>query len=102
MRYRAGRLEPYATAGPALFKVKVTNRGNGEFTTTAGRDDAWGYKAGAGLSWRFTAGFAMFGEYRFTHVHAEPTLDGASTGSKIPVRFDLDSHHFVAGASFRF
>jgi opacity protein-like surface antigen len=102
LRYRAGRLEPYAAAGPVLFKVKVTNRGNSEFTGTAGRDDAWGYKAGAGLSWRFTPGFAIFGEYRFTHVHAEPALDGTVTGAKIPLRFDLDSHHFVAGGSLRF
>src|SRR6185436_19226942 len=33
VRYQAGKLEPYASAGPALFKVKVTNRGNGELTT---------------------------------------------------------------------
>ena len=102
VRYQAGKLEPYASAGPALFKVKVTNRGNGELTTTAGRDDAWGYKAGAGLSWFVSKSAALFAEYRFTHVHSEVVLQGTITGAGVPTRFDLDSHHAVAGASFRF
>jgi len=102
VRYQAGKLEPYASAGPALFKVKVTNRGNGELTTTAGRDDAWGYKAGAGLSWFASKSAALFAEYRFTHVHSEVVLQGTITGAGVPTRFDLDSHHAVAGASFRF
>jgi hypothetical protein len=102
LRYPAGNLEPYASAGPALFKVKVTNRGNGELTTTAGRDDAWGYKVGAGLSWFAWKNAALFAEYRFTHVHSEVVLQGTITGAGVPTRFDLDSHHVVAGASFRF
>jgi opacity protein-like surface antigen len=102
LRYRAGALEPYASAGPTLFKIKVTNRGNGEFTSTAGRDDAWGYKLAGGLAWRVSQSTALFGEYRFTHVHSETALDGTITGSRVPVRFDLDSHHFVAGVSLRF
>jgi len=102
VRYQAGKLEPYASAGPALFKVKVTNRGNGELTTTAGRDDAWGYKLGAGLSWFVSRSVALFAEYRFTHVHSEVVLQGTITGAQVPTRFDLDSHHAVAGASYRF
>jgi len=102
LRYPAGNLEPYASAGPALFKVKVTNRGNGELTTTAGRDDAWGYKLGAGLSWFVSRSAALCAEYRFTHVHSEVVLQGTITGAGVPTRFDLDSHHVVAGASLRF
>jgi opacity protein-like surface antigen len=102
LRYAAGNLEPYATAGPVFFKIKVTNRGNGELTTTAGRDDAWGYKAGAGLSWFLSRRAALFAEYRFTHVHAEAVLQGTITGAGVPTRFDLDSHHIVAGGSLRF
>ena len=102
LRYPAGNLEPYASAGPALFKVKVTNRGNGELTTTAGRDDAWGYKVGAGLAWFVARSAALFAEYRFTHVHSEVVLQGTITGAGVPTRFDLDSHHVVAGASLRF
>ena len=31
--YPRGRLQPYASAGPALFRVHVTNKANGELTT---------------------------------------------------------------------
>ena len=45
---------------------------------------------------------AIFGEYRYTHVRAETVFDGAITGAHIPMRFDLNTHHFVTGVSFRF
>ena len=99
LRYR-GTLEPYFAAGPALFRVKATNRGNGELSTRPATDDAWGYKAGAGLAWHVSRSVAVFGEYRYTHVRAEPTIDSALSSSRIPLRFDLDTHHLVAGVSF--
>ena len=104
LRYRFldEKLAAYATAGPAIFEIKVTNRGNGEFTTEAGRDSATGYKVGAGLSWQFAARAAIFGEYRFTHVESEVALHGTITGALVPVKFDLDTHHLVAGLSFSF
>jgi len=49
--YPTGRLQPYFAGGPALFKVKVTNKANGEFTTQPATDTATGYKVGGGLSW---------------------------------------------------
>jgi opacity protein-like surface antigen len=100
--YPMGRLQPYASAGPALFKVRVTNKANGELTTQSASDTALGYKLGAGLSWQFTPRIGVFGEYRYTHVHAEPDLQGTITGARVPTKFDLDTHHLVAGLSFRF
>ena len=72
--YPKGRLQPYATGGPALFRIKVTNRLNGELTNEPASDTSTGYKLGAGLSWHLTRTASIFGEYRFTHVHSEPAL----------------------------
>jgi opacity protein-like surface antigen len=101
LRYPMGRFEPQLTAGPALFRVRATNRENGEMTTTPAVDSTWGYKLGAGLAWRMTKALALFGEYRFTHVHSEPVLEGTITNARVPMKFDLDTHHLVAGASLR-
>jgi opacity protein-like surface antigen len=49
-----------------------------------------------------TKDVALFGEYRYTHFHAEPLLTGTITGARVPLKFDLDTHHVVAGLSFRF
>ena len=100
--YPRGRLQPYAAGGPALFRIKVTNRLNGELTNEPASDTSTGYKLGAGLSWHLTRSAAIFGEYRFTHVHSEPALQGAITGARVPAKFDLDTHHVVAGVSFGF
>lgn len=100
--YPRGRLQPYVTGGPALFRVKVTNRANSELTTESATDTAWGYKLGAGASWQIGRNAAIFAEYRYTHFHAEPDLHGNITGAGVPLLFDLDTHHLVAGASFSF
>jgi hypothetical protein len=101
LRYRAA-LQPYFTAGPALFRVKATNRGNGELSDKPGTDNAIGYKIAAGIAWPFARSASLFGEYRYTHVRAEPVLEGTITGARVPFRFDLDTHHLVAGLSFGF
>jgi len=100
--YPNGRLQPYVTAGPALFKVRVTNKGNPELTNRSATDSSMGYKAGGGLSWQLTRDTAIFGEYRYTHFHAEPVLEGAITGLRVPMQFDLNTHHLITGVSFRF
>jgi opacity protein-like surface antigen len=97
-----GRLQPYVTAGPALFRVKATNTANGELSTTPANDSSWGYKVGAGLSWQLTKGTAIFGEYRYTHVHTEPVFDSGLSSLRVPMTFDLNTHHGVVGLSFRF
>ena len=102
LRYRGERWEPYATAGAALFRVRAQNVGNGELTSDAATDRAWGVKLGAGLSWKMSRDVALFGEYRFTHVTAEPTLKGTITGASVPMHFDLNTHHVVAGVSLSF
>jgi opacity protein-like surface antigen len=80
----------------------VTNRGNGELTNEPATDHAIGYKLAAGVAWRFSGSLSLFGEYRYTHVRAEPTLKGTITGADVPFRFDLDTHHLVAGLGYTF
>jgi opacity protein-like surface antigen len=100
--YPMGRLQPYLTAGPALFKVRATNVGNGELTTQPGTDSSTGYKVGGGASWQLTKEMAIFGEYRYTHVNTAPVLTGAVTGISVPFQFKLNTHHVVAGLSYSF
>jgi opacity protein-like surface antigen len=100
--YPKGRLQPYFNAGPALFKVHVTNRENTELSTRTATDSSVGYKIGGGLSWQLTSRASIFGEYRFTHVRSEAMLQGTITGAQVPMKFDLDTHHVVAGVSFGF
>jgi opacity protein-like surface antigen len=104
LRYRflAGRFQPYLTAGPAFFRVKVTNKGNGELTTDTATDSVTGYKIAGGLSLQIAKGVAIFGEFRYTHFRAEPVLQGTITGAHVPLKFDLDTRHLLAGLSFRF
>jgi len=110
LRYRAfvsearpnGLLQPYVSAGPTFFRTAVTNRGNGELTTKTATDTTVGYKLGAGLAWQMLPSTALFAEYRFTHFRTEPSLQGAITGANVPVRFDLNTHHLIAGISVRF
>jgi opacity protein-like surface antigen len=101
-QFPRGRLDPYLTAGPAIFRVTVTNKGNGELTTAPASDTVTGYKAAGGLSWGLTKDFGLFGELRYTHFHAEPKLQGTITGARVPTRFDLDTWHLLVGGSFRF
>jgi len=110
LRYRAfasearpnGLLQPYLTAGPTFFRTAMTNRGNGELTTRIATDTTMGYKLGAGLSWQILPSTALFAEYRYTRFRSEPTLQGAITGQNVPVRFELDTQHLVAGISVSF
>ena len=110
LRYRAfvsedrpnGLLQPYLTAGPAFFRTAVTNRGNGELTTKTATDTSIGYKVGAGLTWQVLRSTALFAEYRYTHFHTEPNLQGAITGANVPTKFDLNTHHGVVGVSVSF
>jgi hypothetical protein len=100
--YSKGRLQPYVTAGPALFRIKATNAGNGELTRHSDTDSSIGYKVGGGLSWQLTKEAAIFGEYRYTHVRAEPVFGSAGSSLRVPLQFDLNTHHLVAGVSFSF
>lgn len=100
--FPSGRLQPYVAAGPALFRVRAKNTTNSELTTQAATDSSVGLNAGAGLSWLVAKNVAVFAEYRYTHVNAEPVLNSALSPLRVPLQFDLNTHHLLAGASYRF
>ena len=97
-----GQLQPYMTVGPALFLTRATNTTNAELSTQAATDTSLGVKVGAGASWQLFEHVAVFGEYRFTHVHTEPVFNSALSSRQIPLQSDLNTHHLLGGVSFRF
>jgi opacity protein-like surface antigen len=101
--YPKGRLQPYFTAGPAQFRTTATNKNNSELTKqSAASDTTWGYKVGAGASWQIANAIGIFGELRYTHVHTEPVLQSAFSPLRVPMTFDLNTRHLIAGVSLRF
>jgi opacity protein-like surface antigen len=97
-----GRLQPYIFAGPTLFistldfdasiSGPLVSAQDSESDTTT----TLGVTAGGGISFLFTKNIGVFGEYRFTHVKPEFKF----SGTKIEPR--LDTHHILAGLTFRF
>jgi opacity protein-like surface antigen len=97
-----GRLQPYVTAGPALFITKV---GVDHFTPTdqSKTVTSWGYKAGAGVSYHITKLVGLFVEYRFTHFKTDVTFrDDSVFSSEETLQATFNTHHGIAGLSFRF
>ena len=97
-----GRFQPYLTAGPTLFWTRAANKGNPELSTQAATDSSVGLGAGAGVSWMVGRSAALFAEYRYTHVNTEPVLNSALSTLRVPMQFDLSTHHLLAGISYRF
>src|SRR5437016_3924801 len=75
---------------------------NAELTTQTATDTSLGVKVGAGASWQLFEHVAVFGEYRFTHFRAEPVLNSALSSLRVPLQSDLNTHHLLAGISWRF
>jgi opacity protein-like surface antigen len=90
-----GRLQPYTSLGPAIFITKTKPAGLESDT-----DTSLGLKVGAGAIFLITTNIGIFGEYRFTHVSPEFKFTTAGTVSK--PEFDINTHHLIVGASFRF
>jgi opacity protein-like surface antigen len=96
--YPHGRLQPYLTAGPALFWTRLKDTTNlGPPANQSNTDMSVGVKAGAGMSYQVTQLIGLFGEYRFTHFEAQHEFAG-------PVQLSetFNTHHLIAGLSFRF
>ncbi len=97
-----GRIQPYVSAGPALFITETSDENffpaNQRSTKTS-----LGVKAGAGLNVHITPAWSLFGEYRFTHFTSEASFTNTFFGvSEITTKTDLNTHHVVGGISFHF
>lgn len=101
-----GRLQPYLTAGPALFIARGSDRETPASRRQSDTDTSLGVKAGAGLVWLFHKNVGLFGEYRFTHFSPEfnfrdvDALTGAA--SRVRLTTDVNTHHLLGGIAFRF
>jgi hypothetical protein len=114
-----GRLQPYVGIGGSTFIVPSLDV---DFRPAVAQkistDSAeFGLDTRAGLAWQFHKRFALFAEYRYTHVRIEIDEKGCAappcTTSILPpgpqgfdnsrrVEATLDTHHLLVGVSLRF
>jgi opacity protein-like surface antigen len=93
-----GRLQPYVTAGPALFWTRAEDTTNlAPPANQSNTDMSLGVKVGAGTSYQLTPLIGLFGEYRFTYFEAQHECAG-------PVQLSetFKTHHVIGWLSFRF
>ncbi len=92
-RFPLGDIEPYVGVGP------VFSFGSDE---SGGKDDdnfALGAQVLGGIKYFFFRSFALFAEYKFTHIeHAFRVNSGAV--SNVTNENDNNTHHIYAGVSF--
>jgi opacity protein-like surface antigen len=85
--FRAGRLQPYLSGGPAwAFSLDSDSV-----------DVELGGKFGGGVSYNITPTIALFGEYRYLFFP-----DFKLTSSNFTYTVDIFTHSAIAGISFRF
>ncbi len=98
-----GRVQPYLAAGPTIF---ITYAGQNTFVQPGGQSStnvSLGVKVDAGATVMITKRIGAFAQYRFTHFTSE--LDYQNTIPALATetfKTTYDSHHAIAGVSFRF
>lgn len=96
--FKEGRLHVYAGLGGGLFISNVDG--------FIGRLDAsdtsvdLGLDTRLGVSYRIESNWAIFAEYRFTHV--SPSYDVDAFGVKTSADATFNTSHFLLGVSYRF
>jgi opacity protein-like surface antigen len=99
-----GRLQPYMFAGPTLFISTLDAEATFPVLGRVSDSDtnlSIGVTAGGGVTFMLMKNVGLFAEYRFTHAHPEFELQNASLG-RAQVEADLNTHHLLAGVTFRF
>jgi opacity protein-like surface antigen len=117
--FPGGRVQPYGAVGPG-FTVSsafadlddLVDDFSGLDTRLDDFDDASfdvGLDARAGIAFMITPGFGLFGEYRYTYVEPEfeDEVDAFDNDfgffeTDIDIDPEIETHHIVFGASFRF
>ncbi len=95
-----GQLQPYLTAGPALFIAHSAPNGFVPSGQTD-NDTTVGAEAGAGLAWQLHKNFAVFGEYRFTHSSPEFHFNDVNLG-RTTTSTTNNRSQLLFGISFRY
>jgi hypothetical protein len=101
-----GRLQPFISlgAGPAVPHLQLTLNRDGQSQRKAysynWRFGNWGMGAGAGLRWKISPKFGLYGEYKWTYsILDEMHFDNGEEGR---VRMRFPTHHLVWGMSLVF
>ena len=96
--FKDGRLHVYAGLGGGLF---ITNL-DGFIGRFEGSDTSvdFGLDTRLGVSYRVESNWAIFAEYRFTHVSPSLNINAFDTRSTADTTFNTS--HFLLGASYRF
>ena len=105
-RYPSNRLQPYFGIGAGIFftdtKVNIQFGGqNKNFSDTAAD---LGLDTRAGLAWRLSTSFTIFGEYRFTYFEADynDKINSGGTETNVEIQIKNEIHYFLLGLSYRF
>jgi len=98
-----GRLQPYLSAGPALFVTWAGTARNFQPQNQHGTDVALGAKAEGGVTFLLTKSIGLFTEYRFTHFTSKLNYQDATLGPATGAfKATWDSHQIIGGITFRF
>jgi opacity protein-like surface antigen len=98
-----GRLQPFLSAGPALFVTWAGENRNVQPQGQQGTDVALGAKAEAGVTFLLTKTVGLFTEYRFTHFTSELSYQNTTPSPATEIyQATYDSHQIIGGISFRF
>jgi opacity protein-like surface antigen len=108
LRHRGERFSPYVLAGPGIMIANADDGGAFNGTKQEDSDTTFGYKAGAGISYRVSDTMHLFTEYRYIHSDLEfkvNSVDPLVVGSpavNARIELDTDTHLVVGGLSIRF
>ena len=99
-----GRLQPFVSAGPALF---ITYAGQNNYVQPGGQpatNVAVGPKVDAGLQFMLTKTVGLFAQYRFTHFTSNLDYQDTTSSPATEKTFNTtyDSHAMMGGLSFSF
>ena len=93
VRYQAGDFEPYAGVGLGVFFSHLSAQGFSSSSTDVGLNTQ------AGLRFRVTPNWALFGEWKFNHASvSHKNLEG--TGLNLSA--DYNAHSLVFGVGYHF
>lgn len=105
--FPGGRLQPYVTAGPAVFMVSMSDTGNFRPPGQTSTSNSLGAQCGAGVNWLLKPTTGLFVEYRYSvfqqtdSFYNEAVVNGRTLGqTNGAATFNIDS--VVAGITFRF
>jgi outer membrane protein W len=98
-----GRLQPYLSAGPALFVTWAETPRDVQPSGQHDTDIAVGAKASGGVTFLLTKTVGLFTEFRFTHFTSNLSYQNTTVAPATETyKTTWTSHQVIGGISFRF